>query len=346
MNDNTAAPAILILAAGRGTRMKSEKPKVLHSLLGHPLVEHVINAALYLNPARMVIVTGFGAEEVEADVTAFMQSLAEKRGPEKIPTPIFVRQTEQLGTGHAVACAREALHDFSGPVLIMAGDVPLISPNTLDGFLKAHQALGADISVLTVRLEDPAAYGRIIRDEGNWLERIVEYRDASNEERLINEINSGLYLAGMAELFAAIDRLTPDNEQKEYYLTDVIADFRQHELIAAAVEIPAYLAYEVGGINDRYELAAARAILKDRVNEAWMKAGVTMLDPLSTFIECPVRLAPDVTLWPGVILTGRTVVGAGVEIGPFCHLDNCQVEPGVKITGHQSFTNQTIKAEK
>ncbi|MDL2227145.1 NTP transferase domain-containing protein, partial [Deltaproteobacteria bacterium OttesenSCG-928-M10] len=256
MNDSTIAPAVLILAAGRGTRMKSEKPKVLHPLMGRPLIEHVINAALYLQPAKVVVVTGFGADEVEADVSAFMADLSEKRGPAAVPSPVFVRQTEQLGTGHAVSMAREALAGFPGPVMIMSGDVPLIAPDTLDGFLKAHQALEAGISVLTVRLEDPAAYGRIIRDEANWLERIVEYRDATDEQRLINEINSGLYVAGAAGLFAAIDRLTPNNDQKEYYLTDVIADFRRQGLTAAAVEIPDCLAYEVGGINDRYELAA------------------------------------------------------------------------------------------
>lgn len=346
MNDNFTAPAVLILAAGRGTRMKSAKPKVLHSLMGRPLVEHVINAALYLKPAKVVVVTGSGADAVEADIGAFMAALAEKREPGAVPVPIFVRQDEQLGTGHAVSMAREVLADFSGPVLIMSGDVPLISPDTLDGFLKAHLALEAGISVLTVRLEDPAAYGRIIRDEANWLERIVEYRDATDEQRLINEINSGLYVAGAPEIFAAIERLTPENEQKEYYLTDVIADFRGHGLTAAAVEIPDYLAYEVGGINDRYELAAAQAILKDRLNESWMRAGVTMLGPISTFIDCQVRLAPDVTIWPGVILTGRTVIGSGAEIGPFCHLDNCLVEPGAKVNGHQILRGQTIKMEK
>ena len=328
----TPATAILILAAGRGTRMKSEIPKVLHRLMGRPLVEHVLNAALYLSPARIVLVTGYGAEAVEADVRAFIAGLRQKRGPQ-VPEPIFVRQAEQLGTGHAVSMAREVLHDFPGPLVIMSGDVPLISPNTLDGFLKGHQALGADLSVLTVSLRDPSAYGRIIRDETGWLERIVEFRDADEWERAVREINSGLYVADARELFNSISRLSPANDQKEYYLTDVAADFRARGLKAAAVEIPESSAFEVGGINDRYELAEARAILKDRINEAWMRAGVTMLDPLSTYIESAVRLAPDVILWPGVILTGRTIIGSGSEIGPYSHLHNVQIEAGAKISG-------------
>ncbi|MDL2260268.1 NTP transferase domain-containing protein [Deltaproteobacteria bacterium OttesenSCG-928-K17] len=331
-----SAPAVLILAAGKGTRMKSSKAKVLHPLMGRPLIEHGLNAALYLNPDRLVVVTGFGAEEVEADVAAFISSLTTRPGRESLPAPLFARQHEQLGTGHAVAMAREALADYPGPILIMAGDVPLISPNTLDGFLKAHQNLGADLSVLTVTLEEPAAYGRIIRDEQGWLEKIVEFRDADESQRRIGEINSGLYLAEAGPLFEAIARLTPENDQKEYYLTDVVADFRARGLKAAAVEIPGDLAFEVQGINDRYELASAQAIVKDRINASWMRAGVTMMDPLTTLIETSVRLAPDVTLWPGVVLTGRTVVGAGAEIGPFCHLHNCRVAEGAKVPGHQS----------
>lgn len=338
----SSAPAVLILAAGRGTRMCSEKPKVLHRLMGRPLVEHVLNAALYLNPDKVVLVTGYGAEEVEADARAFMAAQADKKPG--LPEPIFVRQTEQLGTGHAVAMAREALSSYTGHLLIMYGDMPLISPNTLDSFLKAHQSLEADISVLTVTLDDPSAYGRVIRDQSGWLERIVEFRDATDEERLVREINSGIYLVDTAKLFEAIGRLKPVNDQGEYYLTDVVADFREHGLRAAAVELPWDLAYEVRGINDRYELAEAQAMLKDRLNEIWMKAGVTMIDPLTTLIETSVRLSTDVTLWPGVILTGRTKVGPGAEIGPFTRLHDCRVAAGAKVAGHQDLSDQDIEA--
>ncbi len=343
---DASSPAVLILAAGRGTRMKSETPKVLHPLLGRPLIEHVLAAALYLRPARVVVVTGFGATEVEFRVRNFLADPALRwagADPEAPPPqPLFARQTEQLGTGHAVSVAREALADFTGPLVIMSGDVPLVAPDTLTGFLKAHQTLGADLSVLTVRLADPAAYGRILRDSANWLERIVEFRDATEEERAVREINTGLYVADTPRLFEAITRLSPDNDQKEYYLTDVVADFRSRGLKAAAVEIPEAAAFEVRGINDRYELAEAQVVLRDRVNESWLRAGVTMLDPFSTFIELPVRLANDVTLWPGVLLTGRTTVGAGAEIGPYTHLHNCRVPPGAKVPGHRALTDQDL----
>jgi bifunctional UDP-N-acetylglucosamine pyrophosphorylase/glucosamine-1-phosphate N-acetyltransferase len=331
-------PAVLILAAGRGARMKSETPKVLHQLMGRPLLEHVLNAALYLAPARLALVTGFGAEAVEARAAEFLA--APRPDGFSAPAPVFVRQAEQLGTGHAVAQARAALADFQGPLLIMAGDVPLISPNTLEGFLRAHQALAAHLSVLTVCLADPGAYVRVIRDEAGWLARIVECRDADETELLVREINSGLYVAEAGPLFEALDRLTADNDQREYYLTDVAADFRGRGLKAAAVEIPTGICFEVLGINDRRELAEAQSILRDRINEAWLRAGVTFLDPPSTLVEASVRLGRDVRLWPGVILTGRTVVGEGAEIGPYCRLDNCRVAAGARVPGHQTWTDR------
>lgn len=337
--------AVLILAAGRGTRMKSEKPKVLHPLMGRPLIEHVVNAALYLEPERLVVVTGFGAEEVERSLSAFIEELAEKR-PGRPAALSFVRQAEQRGTGHAVAMAKETLADFSGRLLIMSGDVPLISPNTLDGFVKAHQSLGADLSVLTVDLDDPAAYGRIIRDEAGWLERIVEFRDASEEERLVSEINSGLYVADSANLFRSIETLSPENDQKEYYLTDVVADFRKRGLKAAAVEIPANYAFEVQGVNDRSELARLQDFLRLRINDSWMRAGVTMMDQASVYIESQVKLAADVTLWPGVILTGHSHVGPGAEIGPYCSLHNCFVPAGMKVPGHQGWSDHDFSADQ
>lgn len=330
--------AVLILAAGRGTRMKSEKPKVLHPLMGRPLVEHVINAALHLEPERLVLVTGYGAEEVESSVSAFLEERA-AQGGNPAPRTFFVRQAEQLGTGHAVAQTVDCLGGFSGRLLIMAGDVPLISPATLGYFVEAHQNLGADLSVLTTGLEDPKAYGRVIRDEKGWLERIVECRDASEEERRVKEINTGLYLADSASLFQSIENLSPKNDQKEYYLTDVAADFRRRGLLAAAVKINNDCAFELRGINDRYELSQAQGYLRQRINEAWMMAGVTMMDPASVYIESQARLAADVTLWPGVILTGACVISAGAEIGPYCRLHNCLVPAGMKVPAHQSRDN-------
>ncbi len=333
-----SAPAVLILAAGKGTRMKSARPKVMHELLGRSLIGYVLNSARYLNPAKVVIVTGHGREEVEKGI---LETLPEKSaGQQSLPKPDFVHQDQQLGTGHAVSMAKDLLADYQGPLVIMAGDVPLVSPETLLDFVAAHQALEAKLSVLTVKIEDPASYGRVIRDENGWLEKIVEAKDASDNELLVDEINSGFYVASAPELYEAIGRLKNNNKQGEYYLPDVVLDFRQQDLKVAAILGPDPL--EVSGINDRYELAGVGAVLKDRINSAWMKAGVTMQDPFTTYIEAGVRLAQDVTLGPGVVLAGRTKIAEGAEIGAHCYLANCQIGQNAKIGANSSLSGQTV----
>ncbi|MDR3204402.1 MAG: NTP transferase domain-containing protein [Deltaproteobacteria bacterium] len=320
--------AALILAAGKGTRMRSEKPKVLHELMGRPLIAHLLNAVRYLNPKFLVVVTGYGAEEVEQAVASFQ--------------PIFVRQPKMLGTGHAVSCAAEVLSAHRGPVVILPGDAPLISPQTLLDFTDAHRFAGADLSVLTVRLAQPGSYGRIVRDRFGWIERIVEARDATERELAIDEINSGFYIVDGPALFEAISSLKPDNDQKEYYLTDVVAEFRQRGLLAAAIEGPDPL--EIQGVNDRRDLATAQNILKNRINDSWLTAGVTMIDPEATYIEPKVRLAKDVVLWPGVILTGSTTVGEGAFIGPYSFLKDCRVEPRAQVSAHQNLIGVIVES--
>ncbi|MEW6265296.1 MAG: NTP transferase domain-containing protein [Thermodesulfobacteriota bacterium] len=307
--------AVLILAAGKGTRMKSDLVKVLHPLMGQPMLAHVLNSAWYLNPDRLVVVVGHQAEKVEA---AFSSD-----------NLVFVRQDRQLGTGHAVAAAREALAGFQGTVLILSGDVPLLSPQTMVDFLSAHFQSRVPLSVLTVELENPAAYGRIIRDEEGRLWRIVEARDASPEELAVREINTGIYAAEAGFLFEAVAGLVPENDQKEYYLTDVVAAANDKGLPVAAIICPD--PEEVRGINDRLDLARAVACLRARTNQAWMLAGVTMIDPGSVYIETTVKLAPDVTLWPGVTLLGRTRIGPGTTIGPDCWLSDASVGARVVI---------------
>jgi len=309
------ALAVLILAAGKGTRMKSDLVKVLHPLMGQPMLAHVLNAVRYLEPDRTVVIVGHQAERVIETVER--------------PGLIFVHQAEQLGTGHAVAQAREALADFSGTVLILAGDVPLLSPQTLMDFLAAHRQLEAPISVLTVELPLPGAYGRIVRDEDGFLARIVEARDAAPEELAIREINTGVYAVDTALLFEAVNGLRSDNDQKEYYLTDIVALAREIGLTAAAILTPD--PDEVLGINDRVELAGAIAYLRTLTNESWMRAGVTMIDPATVYIETTVKLARDVTLWPNVLLQGRTTVGSGATIGPDCQIIDSTVGAGASI---------------
>ena len=307
--------AVLILAAGKGTRMKSDLIKVLHPIMGQPMLAHVINSAKYLSPARTVVVVGHQAERVEASFSGW--------------NLIFPRQTEQLGTGHAVASAREALGDFNGTVLILCGDVPLLSPQTMMDFLAAHQQSRVPLSVLTVDLADPGAYGRIIRDPEGYLLRIVEARDASAEELAVTEINTGIYAVEAGLLFEAVAELKPNNDQKEYYLTDVVAYARERGLLVAAILCPD--PEEVLGINDRAELAEAVALLKARINRAWMWAGVSMVDPASTYIETSVKLSRDVTLWPGVHLIGRTVVGRDVVVEPGCWIRDSAIGDGAVI---------------
>lgn len=307
--------AVLVLAAGQGTRMKSNLVKALHPLMGQPMLAHVLNSARYLNPARLVVVVGHQAERVEAAV-----------GAEDLT---FVRQTEQLGTGHAVAQAREALAGFAGTVLILSGDVPLLSPQTMLDFLAAHAQSGAVLSVLSVELLEGGAYGRVIRDEKGYLARLVEARDATAEELAVSEINTGIYAVQAGLLFEAVGRLKPDNDQNEYYLTDMVALAREQGLSVAAIMSPD--PEEALGVNDRAELALSVACLRSRINHAWMTAGVTMLDPETTYIETTVKLAPDVTLWPNTYLLGRTRVGAGATIGPDCQLIDAAVGAGATL---------------
>jgi bifunctional UDP-N-acetylglucosamine pyrophosphorylase/glucosamine-1-phosphate N-acetyltransferase len=307
--------AVLVLAAGKGTRMKSGLIKVLHPLMGQPMLAHVINSARYLEPSRIVVVVGHQSEDVRSAFAGWDVD--------------FALQTEQLGTGHAVASAGEAFDGFSGTILILSGDVPLLSPQTMADFLAAHRQSNVPISVLTVALVNPGAYGRVIRDEDGYLWQIVEARDATPEELQVNEINSGIYAVDAELLFKYVNRLKPENDQKEYYLTDIVGEARKEGHLVAAILCPD--PDEVMGINDRAELAEAVELLKARTNQAWMRAGVTMIDPLSTYVETAVKLAPDVTIWPGACLLGRTMVGSGSVIGPNAYIKDAVIGTGVRV---------------
>jgi len=248
MNGNLS---VLVLAAGKGTRMKSDLAKVLHPMLGQPMLAHVLKAVRALKPERLVVVTGYQADRVEAVV-----------GGKDI---IFVQQIEQLGTGHAVSVAREVLEDFSGTVLILYGDLPLLLPQTMTDFLEIHKKSEVPLSVLTVELEEPGAYGRIIRDGNGFLARIVEARDAAPEELSVKEINTGIYAVSGSVLFDLIGKLNQNNDQQEYYLTDIVGLARNQGLLAAAVMTsdPG----EVLGINDQAELARSIEVIKARIGD-------------------------------------------------------------------------------
>ena len=334
----------VILAAGKGTRMRSETPKVLHPILGRPMVVHVLDALIAAGADPVVLVIGHGAPRVRA-------ATGSRDGRVR-----FVEQTEQLGTGHAAAQARRGLQGFSGDILLLPGDVPLVRPDTLRNLLDYHRRTRAPVTVLTMRLENPAHYGRIVRDREGALDRIVEARDAGADVLAIQEINSGIYAVDADFLFSALQRLTPDNAQAEYYLTDIVAVARAQQLTPRAWlhDDPE----ELAGVNDRAELAQADARLRARINRRWMKQGVTLVDPASTRVELDVMLSPDTTLEPGVQLRGAcrverdvrletgviaedTIIGAGATVGAYSVLRQCRVDPGRALPPFTSITPET-----
>ena len=306
----TSPAAVVILAAGEGKRMKSRTPKVLHTLCGRTLLGHALAAADELNPARLVVVVGHGSELVAAEAAAVT------------PQARIVHQDQQLGTGHAVRMVTEAVGPIPGTVVVSYGDMPLLRGETLRELVDRHHQAGNAVTVLTAR-GDAAGYGRIVRDGDGAFLRIVEDRDATPEERAIDEYNSGCYAFDGTLLADAIKRVTTDNEQQQEYLTDVVAivrgDGHQVGTMLAAD------AGEIAGVNDRAQLAQARRALNDRVVDGWMLAGVTVIDPASTWIDVTVTIGQDAEISPQTQLQGATVIGPGAKIGPGCLLEDTVV---------------------
>jgi bifunctional UDP-N-acetylglucosamine pyrophosphorylase/glucosamine-1-phosphate N-acetyltransferase len=302
--------AIIILAAGKGERMRSRLPKVMHPLAGRPMLTHVCAVAGELAPARMVVVIGKDMDAARAAA----------------PGAQFVVQDPPRGTGHAVACAREALAGFAGDVLILFGADPLITPQTLRRMLDARRE--AAVVVLGFRPDDPAHYGRLVIDEAGALERIVEFKDASAAERAIKWCNSGVMAVDGAVLFALIDALDDDNAGGEYYLTDIVAIARQRGLACRVVEAGAD---EVLGVNSREELAQVEAVQQNRLRRAAMAAGATLLDPGSVTFSYDTRLGRDVTVGPNVVFGPGVEVGDEVTIHPFCHLEGVRIAPRASV---------------
>lgn len=308
--------ATVILAAGKGTRMKSALPKVLHPLCGQPLIHYPVRLARQLGSARTVLVVGHGAAAVEALLAA--------------DGIHFVSQTEQLGTGHALLCAHAALADFSGTILLLCGDVPLLRTETVTQLLDYHHRQQASVTVLTATMENPHGYGRVVRD-GDEVVAIVEERDATPEIRALHEINTGIYCFAAPFVFTALSQVGCQNAQGEYYLTDVLALAR-----AAGKKVCALAAAEgteTMGINDRVQLAEADGLLRLRINREHQRAGVTIVDPVTTYIEPTVEIGADTLIHPNVHLRGATKIAS-----------NCTVEPGAMITDSQLGEKVHIKA--
>lgn len=319
--------AALVLAAGKGTRMKSDLVKVMHPLAGCPMVDYPVAAARAAGAGRLVLVVGHQSEKVR-DYFAGAADVA------------FAVQEEQLGTGHAVGCAAGALAGFSGRVLILCGDVPLIRENTLVELLARHDERQAVVTVLTAHLDEPTGYGRVVKREGGRILRIVEEKDASQEERSIREINSGIYCVNGDFLFDAVAALSNDNAQGEYYLTDIIrmAAERGLHCYSLPVDDPA----EVMGVNDRVQLAAAGKILQSRINEALMLEGVTIVDPAATYIEPGVRVGRDTIIHPGAQIGGGTEIGSGCTIESNAVIRECRLGNGVHVKAGSVMTDALL----
>ncbi|MDG3012296.1 bifunctional UDP-N-acetylglucosamine diphosphorylase/glucosamine-1-phosphate N-acetyltransferase GlmU [Rhodococcus sp. D2-41] len=311
------ATAVVVLAAGAGTRMRSATPKVLHRLAGRTMLAHSLRAGAALNPDHLVTVIGHQADQVGAAVADLAASLGRDLGT--------ALQEQQNGTGHAVGCALAALPaDFAGTVLVTAADVPLLDDETLTELLAVHAAEpSAAVTVLTCTAADPTGYGRILRTHDGEVTAIVEQADATDSQRAITEVNSGVYAFDAVVLRGALAELSSDNAQGELYLTDVIAIARRAGKSVRALHIED--ATLVAGVNDRVQLATLSLELNRRILERWMRAGVTVLDPTSTFVDVDVTLERDVVLRPGVQLHGATVIGEGAEIGPDTTLTDVQV---------------------
>ncbi len=314
----------IVLAAGEGTRMRSEIPKPLHRLCGRPMVLHVLDALAELPIDRAVIVVGYRGLEVTKTIES------ESRRGLRLE---FVEQAQPLGTGDAVAVAltgfAEGADLADGDLVVLPGDTPLLRPATVAALVRAHRESDAAATLLTARLVDPSGYGRVVRGRDGNVARIVEDADCDEQERAIDEVNTSIYCFRHSVLAPTLRRILPSNAQGEYYLTDALEVLATAGYPVASMVAPDPI--EAAGVNDRAQLAAAEAELRWRINERFMRRGVTMLDPDSTYIEACVEIEHDVTILPGVMLQGATSIGEGALIGPRTRLGDTVVGPGARV---------------
>jgi bifunctional UDP-N-acetylglucosamine pyrophosphorylase / glucosamine-1-phosphate N-acetyltransferase len=317
----------VILAAGQGTRMKSKLYKVLHPVCGKPMVQHVVDQVMKLNIQEVVTIIGHGAEMVQAQLGDSSR---------------YALQDQQLGTAHAVSQAQSLLEGKAGVTIVVCGDTPLIKAETMESLFKHHEELAAKATILTARIEDPTGYGRIIRNKKGLVEKIVEHKDASEEERKINEINTGTYCFDNLALFEALKNVSNENVQGEYYLPDVIEILKNQGEVVTAFQTDEF--EETLGVNDRVALAEAERIMRGRTNAAHMRNGVTIIDPANTYIETEVEIGQDTVIYPGTMIKGKTVIGAECQIGPNSEIVSCEI--GAETVIRQSVAhNSSIGAQ-
>lgn len=321
--------AAVILAAGKGTRMKSDLPKVLHPICGRPMLGHVLNTVALAGVTKSIVVAGFGAQRV----MAYLGDNAR-----------VVLQEEQLGTAHALMQAEGELINFSGDLLVVCGDTPLLRADTLAKLAQTHRETGAVATLLTAKMDDPTGYGRVIRNSDGSVSRIVEQKDALPEELQVKEINTGVYCFKVPGLFDALKEISPANAQGEYYLTDIIQIYVNKGLTVQAVTLAD--AQEVQGINDRIQLSGAEAVLRRRVLEDLMSQGVTIVDPQNTYVDEGVKIGRDTVILPFTFLQGNTEIGNGCTIGPGNKITNCVIgdhaEIQYSVLADSSVGNHTV----
>ncbi|PZD94870.1 bifunctional UDP-N-acetylglucosamine diphosphorylase/glucosamine-1-phosphate N-acetyltransferase GlmU [Paenibacillus sambharensis] len=304
----------IVLAAGQGKRMKSKLYKVLHPVCGKPMVGHVLDTVRDASCERVVVIVGHGAEAVQG----YVGDRAE-----------FVLQAEQLGTGHAVRQAESLLGSEEGTTIVICGDTPLVTAATIQSMLALHASSGASATVLTAELDDPTGYGRVVRSAGGAVERIVEHKDCSAEEREVREINTGTYCFDNKKLFEALANIRNDNAQGEFYLTDVIGLMKE-----AGDVVQAYCTSDLAeaiGVNDRVALAEAEKLMRERIIKRHLLGGVTIMDTTNTYIEDSVTIGADTVLYPGTVLRGRTVIGEDCHIGPQADITDSVLNSGVQV---------------
>lgn len=313
---------VIVLAAGQGTRMKSKLYKVLHPVCGKPMVRHVIDELKQIGADQIITVVGHGADEVKNELKDDSE---------------FVLQEQQLGTAHAVMQARELLQDKEGLTLVVCGDTPLLKADTIKAMIDYHINNHSKATILTAVAEDPTGYGRVIRNEQGYVEKIVEHKDASDEEKAVKEINAGTYCFDNAFLFHALQKVTNNNAQNEYYLPDVIGILKDAGQTVTAFTTNDFT--EIFGINDRVALAQAGKIMQQRINEKHMRNGVTIIDPEQTYIDATVVIGQDTVIYPGTMVKGNTVIGTDCIIGPNSEILNCDI--GNRTSIRQSVTHDS-----
>lgn len=318
---------VVILAAGKGTRMKSALPKVLHRVAGLPMIEHVLAASAALAPHSTTAVVGHQAESVKGAILSH-------------PGVTFVVQQPQLGTAHALLTTAPVFRKATGTLVLLSGDVPLLSAKTLKSLVDRHESSGAAATVVTALVEQPQGYGRIVR-VGGQIARIVEERDATAPEREIGEINAGIYAFRIEGLFDALEGIATENAQGEYYLPDIVALYRKRGLGVETLTVAD--ADEIRGINSRLELAAVSRIVRQTKNETLMAAGVTLEDPATIYVDPHVEIGPDTVVHPGVSLEGRTTIGSGCEVHSGARIIDSRLGDRVTVYNHCVIANSTLE---